>query len=205
MTFITYAELGLTPPAETPGSSPEIPGSPSKSPGNPEGGLLHEAHEFMKLWEGFETKVYPDPATNGEPYTVGCGLTYKPDGSKFRLGDVYAADQLNQWAETILARDFIPKHKNWDAFTKGQKMALISFGWNNGAGFVGDYENFASINKMLDSNDWGGAKRIFGLYCKADGKPMLGLQRRRYSEYLLSTGFSVESAYDLASQLMGVV
>lgn len=189
--FVTRADLGL----------PPLLSAPVAPPPASQGDLLHDAHEFMIMWEGFRTAVYPDPGTGGAPWTVGAGLTYKPDDSKFKPGEVYAVDQLTKWAETILARDFIPEHKNWDKFTKGQKMALISFGWNNGAGFVGDYDKFASINRIMDDNDWNDARRVFGLYSKAGGKLMLGLQRRRYSEYLLSTGVSIQEAYRLGQAL----
>ena len=37
-------------------------------------------------YEGFNEKAYPDPNTNKEPYTIGYGTQYYPDGAPVKAG-----------------------------------------------------------------------------------------------------------------------
>ena len=44
------------------------------------------AVELIRKYEGYSEKAYPDPATGEEPYTLGFGTQFYPDGSPVRQG-----------------------------------------------------------------------------------------------------------------------
>ena len=41
---------------------------------------------IIQTFEGFNEKAYPDPDTGGEPYTIGYGTQFYPDGSAVKQG-----------------------------------------------------------------------------------------------------------------------
>lgn len=152
----------------------------------------------MAQYEGFRNDVYPDPVSKGEPYTVGTGITYKPNGERFRLGETYPTEQLHEWEYQIVSRDFLPPLKrlqHWENFSDGQKIALISFAWNLGADAIGNNNGFATITKMVQSPDWPNSEKVFRLYNKSGGRYVLGLDRRRYGESLVSQGVDIKEAF----------
>lgn len=77
-----------------------------------------------------------------------------------------------------------------------QKSALLSYAWNMGTGFIGDRNNFATINRALDSKNWEAVRNAFMLYVKGGGRFMLGLKRRRHSEAELWKGQPANIAYE---------
>lgn len=44
------------------------------------------AINLIRKYEGFNEKAYADPATGAEPYTIGFGTQYYPDGSPVKKG-----------------------------------------------------------------------------------------------------------------------
>jgi lysozyme len=47
---------------------------------------LSRAINLIRKYEGFNEKAYPDPITGAEPYTIGYGTQFYPDGSAVRRG-----------------------------------------------------------------------------------------------------------------------
>lgn len=69
---------------------------------------LQEGIELIKYWEGLELTAYPDPATNGKPYTIGYGCTRHNDGTPIQPGESITQQQAEQMLMQQLEQDFLP-------------------------------------------------------------------------------------------------
>jgi lysozyme len=177
-----------------------LPDSEGNRPSDPPREItqLTEGIELIKRWEGLELNAYPDPATNGEPYTIGYGCTRHNDGTPIQRGETITTEQATSMLIHQIEQDFLPSLQripHWSEMMPYQKGALLSYAWNMGAGFVGDRENFATINRALDAKDWDAIPKAFMLYVKGGGRVMLGLKRRRHSEAALWQGQTASAAY----------
>lgn len=129
--------------------------------------------------EGNVLTAYPDPATGGEPWTIGVGHTSAAGLPKVVKGMRITAAESDE----ILSRDLktfeagvrsavkVPLNQN--AFD-----ALVSLAFNIG---VGAFSKSTLVRK-LNSGDRLGAADQFLVWNKAAGKPMQGLSARRASE-----------------------
>lgn len=151
------------------------------------------AIQLAKSSEGLQIVAYPDPATGGEPWTVGYGSTLgvKP-------GDVITLDQ----AEARLDRDLsnaaaIVNKAVKVPLTQGQFDALCDFVFNVGPGKKGVKDGFVVLKngnpstmlRKLNAGDYAGASAEFPKWTKAAGKVMPGLIARRQKEQkLFDTG-----------------
>ena len=190
--FIQLPDLG--------GSPPPVDHSPPPNPID----QLGEGIELIKRWEGLELEAYPDPATRGEPYTIGYGCTRHNDGTPVQLGERVTQAEAELMLVHQIEQDFLPSLEtipHWSEMQPAQQGALLSYAWNMGAGFVGDYDNFATINRALSSRDWEAVPEAFMLYVKGGGRVMLGLKRRRYSEAMLWQGKDAATAYEMGISL----
>jgi GH24 family phage-related lysozyme (muramidase) len=123
--------------------------------------------------------AYPDPATGGDPWTIGWGTT-GPDVKKGlvwtqkQCDDRFAAD-LGAFAGKVQAA------LGTTATTQHQFDAMVSFAYNVGMG------NFSSstLLKKHKADDHAGAAAEFAKWDKAAGKVMAGLTRRRAAEAAL--------------------
>lgn len=130
-------------------------------------------------FEGFSAKAYPDPATGGEPWTIGYGHTSKAGPPLVRKGMVISKDE----ARAILARDVTSFEIAVMSLlqrpaSQNQFDAMVSFCFNAGPG------NFAksSVLRHFNAGSAVAAARSFALWNKAAGKVMAGLKRRRAAE-----------------------
>lgn len=128
----------------------------------------------IKAHEGLRLQAYPDPASGGEPWTIGWGHT-----GGVKRGDIITIEQ----AEKLLAEDIAEAQAGIRALVKvpltdGQLWALTSFVFNLGAGAL----RKSTLLKRLNAGDYAGAAGQFGLWINAAGKPMPGLVRRRAEE-----------------------
>lgn len=136
---------------------------------------------LLKEYEGFRSKAYPDPATGGEPWTIGYGFTYL-NGIKVKKGDTITRGE----ADAMLVMELMSYERQVkDACeiepNENQLAAMVCFAWNVGiAGF-----KKSSVLKAHNRGDWQSAARAFGLWNKAAGKVMAGLTRRRAAESAL--------------------
>lgn len=151
------------------------------------------AIDLIKVWEGSRLEAYPDPATGGEPWTIGYGHTSMAGPPK-----VYKGLKITpQEAADILVADLVQYEM---AVTKGLKRnptdnqfgAMVSLCYNIGPG------NFAksSVLKKFNAGDTTGAADAFRLWNKAAGKVMKGLVNRRESERALFLRPSLTEEYD---------
>lgn len=133
------------------------------------------ALSLVKKVEGCKLTAYPDPATGGDPWTIGYGAT----GPDIHEGTVWTQEQadndlserLREIGREIDDRVFVP-------LTPQQKAALASFIYNIG---IGAFEK-STLLRRLNDGDYAGAAQQFARWDKAAGKVMAGLIRRRKLE-----------------------
>ena len=201
--FITPSDLGLPVTNKSMVPSPNTEKGPA--PQLSEVDMLQEGLELIKRWEGLELEAYPDPATNGLPITIGYGCTRYDDGSLIQMGDRITQHEANSMLKDQVQKDFLPalqKIPYWNEMSPRQKGALLSYAWNMGVGFIGDTDNFATINRALTNKDWAAVPEAFMLYVKGGGRVMLGLKRRRHSEGILWQGQSPNNAHSAGVALI---
>ena len=136
--------------------------------------------DLIKSFEGLVLKAYVDPATGGEPITIGYGTTIYPNGVKVKLGDIiteddaveYLTHDVNKFAANVYKLLKVPVNDN-------QAGALTSFAYNAG---VGNLKSSTLLKKVNISPDDVTIKNEFMKWNKAAGKVMKGLTRRREAE-----------------------
>lgn len=142
---------------------------------------------LIKPFEGYAKRLpngdccaYPDPATGGDPWTIGYGST----GRDIRQYTVWTKEQ---------AEDALQKHVKY--FTSGlvklspsllqatprRFAAVISWAYNCG---LGNYR-ISTFKKRIDASNWEGAAIECVKWNKAAGRVLPGLTRRRQAEALM--------------------
>jgi len=130
---------------------------------------------LIKEMEGLRLDAYPDPATGGDPWTIGYGHT----GPDVRQGLMITAET----AEELLRLDCA---KFEDCVTDAVEVelaqhqfdALVSFAFNLGCGAL----MASTLLKLLNAGNFAAAEAQFTRWNRAAGKVMGGLTRRRLAE-----------------------
>jgi len=134
-------------------------------------------YDLIKEFEGCKLEAYPDPATHGEPITIGVGHT-----GGVKLGDVITQEQADEYLVSDVSHAANAVNQMVDeSMTQGQFDALCSFAFNLG---IGNLKN-STLLKKLNSGDIQGAADQFLVWNKAAGHVMAGLTRRREAERTL--------------------
>lgn len=125
-------------------------------------------------FEGMKLEAYPDPATGGEPWTIGVGHT-----GGVKPGDTCTEEQALEW----LREDCIEAENCIDAWvetdlSQNQRDALISWIFNLGCG---NFRN-STLLRLLNAGNYDAAAQQFKRWNKAAGKEMPGLVARREME-----------------------
>ena len=130
---------------------------------------------LLKQFEGLEFCAYPDPATNGDPWTIGYGHT----GPEVKVGMVITEDD----AEALLKADLerfeqcVEESLEREA-TQHQFDAMVCLAYNIGCkAFTG-----STMLRLFNEGNTVAAQQQFGRWNKAAGKVMAGLTRRRNAE-----------------------
>lgn len=139
-------------------------------------GLAH-----IKASEGLRLKAYPDPASGGDPWTIGYGST---TGAK--PGMVITEAQAEEMLRRDVARFEAAVNKLAPKTTQGQFDAMVSFSFNVGEGNLAK----STLLKKHNAGDYAGAANEFGNWTLAAGKRMPGLVTRRAGEAKLYRGLS---------------
>lgn len=131
---------------------------------------------LIKSFEGLRLDAYPDPATGGEPVTIGYGHT-----GGVKLGTTISETVAEQFLRADLARFEAAVTRLAPKTTQNQFDALVSFAFNLGEG------NLASsgLLKKHNAGDYAGARAEYGKWVYANGSKMTGLVRRRAAEAAL--------------------
>ena len=135
-------------------------------------------YDLIRRFEGCRLTAYPDPATGGEPITVGFGHTGPEVKSGMTISqaiaDAYLVKDVTHAADALERAVTVP-------LTQGQIDSLTSFIFNCGIG------NFlkSTLLKKLNAGDSLGASLELLKWSKAAGKEMPGLVKRRAAEQSL--------------------
>lgn len=141
------------------------------------------ALQLIAEFEGFVDHAYPDPASGGEPWTIGYGFT-SIDGRPVQPGDTLSraeADAQLLSGVNACARHLANRVPYWSAMANDQRCALISFAWNLGEDFYGG-AGFDTISRRLREKDWAAVPEALLLYCDPGSSVQAGLLRRRQAE-----------------------
>ena len=153
----------------------EVPAAPAPSNRlRKSAGAMALAVSLIGGFEGLRQTAYPDPATQGEPWTICYGHTaHVSPGDKASLAQcksLLLAD-LDKEAAGIDKCIHVP-------LTDPRYVAVLSLAHNIGVSGVCR----SSIVKDLNKGDTAAACEAFLLYDKAAGITMPGLTRRREAE-----------------------
>ena len=134
-------------------------------------------YDLIKNFEGCELEAYPDPATGGEPITIGYGHT-----GGVKLGEVITQEQADEYLISDVKRfaDAVNQMVTVP-ITQSEFDALCSFAFNLG---IGNLRNSTLLRK-LNSGNKDSAANQFLVWNMAGGRVMAGLTRRREAERTL--------------------
>lgn len=135
---------------------------------------------LIKEFEGLRLKAYPDPATNGDPWTIGVGHT----GPNVRPGLVITEAQADDFLRKDVGRFEKAVNRLAPITTQDQFDALVSLAFNVGEGNLAS----STLLRMHNAGNYDGASNQFARWNKAAGKVMTGLTRRRAAEAKLYRG-----------------
>ena len=136
--------------------------------------------------EGNKLKAYPDPATGGEPFTIGVGHTSAAGPPKVTKGMTITAAE----SDAILTRDLATFERAVEKavkvpVTQAQFDAMVSLAFNIGGSAFAK----STLVKKLNAGDVTGAANAFLSWNKARVKgvlrPVQGLTSRRQRERAL--------------------
>lgn len=148
-----------------------------------------QAIDIITEFEGLKLKAYPDPATGGDPWTIGYGST----GLHVMPGLVITkAEALDMLREDIghAARKLqgVVNPDVLASLSDNQYAALLSFTFNLGA------KPSWTIWKAVNARQFDAVPAQIMRFNKAAGKVMKGLTRRRAAECVL---WNADEADDL--------
>ena len=138
-------------------------------------GLAH-----IKASEGLELKAYPDPASGGDPWTVGYGHT----GPDVKPGLAITDAKATALLRTDVERFEAAVRKLAPVTTQGQFDAMVSFAFNAGEGALAK----STLLKLHNAGNYSAAANEFGKWVNAAGKKMPGLITRRAGEAAIYRG-----------------
>mgnify|MGYP002141976076 FL=1 len=140
----------------------------------------------IKAHEGLRLEAYPDPASGGDPWTIGHGHT-----QGVRQGQTISAAQAEDflredlyWVEQCI-RDTVRVPLNQEQYD-----ALCSLIFNIGGGAFGR----STLLQRLNDGDYKAAAAEFMRWDMAAGKRMPGLTKRREAEMALFTAGPADQA-----------
>lgn len=136
---------------------------------------LDHALKLIKKWEGCRLTAYPDPATGGDPWTIGWGSTGKGIGPgvqwTLEQADGRLSRDVGQFMGSVERMLRVKPEPN-------ELGAMTSLAYNIGLG------NFRSstLLRKYNAGDKKGAAAEFLRWNRAAGKVMRGLTNRRADE-----------------------
>ena len=135
--------------------------------------------ELIKEFEGFSSVAY---LCSAKKATIGYGNTFWEDGTPVKIGDQISKER----AETLLKHvvDNFSVAVEVDIkieVTQNQFDAMVSLAYNIG---LGAFKN-STLLRQLNRGNFVGASQEFLRWDKSNGKPLLGLTRRREREKIL--------------------
>ena len=133
--------------------------------------------DLIKQFEGCKLKAYKCPAGLN---TIGFGLTFYPDGTKVKEGDVITQQQAEDYFNAVVD-DFA---KQVDVLVKSNVTAnnfsaIVSFAYNVG---IGNLKKSTLLKKVNANPKDATIPAEFRKWVRANGEVLKGLVRRRDAE-----------------------
>ena len=140
------------------------------------------AVNLIRKYEGFNEKAYPDPHTGVEPYTIGFGTQFYPDGSPVKKGQCCSKEKALEYLFheiSVIESQLLKLNLGLD---NCMRQALVSFihsiGWES---FL-----YSKVIDCLETEDFGGVTDELGRWIfDQDHKVVGGLLDRRREEMTL--------------------
>lgn len=129
---------------------------------------------LIRQFEGCVLHSYPDPATNGAPWTAGIGHT----GPDVKPNMTITQAQADAWFQSDLAKIAAEVEAMAGECTDNQFAALCAFAFNVGP----DNLKGSTLLKFHLQKKYGMAELQFCHWNRAAGKILPGLTRRRAAE-----------------------
>lgn len=145
------------------------------------------AIELIRKYEGYNEKAYPDPCTGAEPYTIGYGTQFYPDGSPVRRGQLCTKEKALEYLfheVEIINTQLTKLNLGIDSH---MRQALISFihsiGWEP---FL-----YSAIIDCIENEDFFAVPGEIGSWIFDENYQVIGnlLDRRREESRLFLTNF----------------
>jgi len=135
-----------------------------------------QAAKLVQTFEGCKLIAYPDPASGGDPWTIGWGST----GPDIRRGLSWSQGQCDARLKVDLSAfsDKISVLIGNAPTSQHQFDALVSFAYNLGAGNL----KTSTLLTLHRAGKFDDAANEFVKWDKAAGKEMKGLKIRRLTE-----------------------
>lgn len=182
MDFDFFAALRQMKAAPASPPTPSPPSPPASLQVGPAGiALIKRFESCARRRPDGQFQAYPDPATHGDPWTIGWGAT----GPGIARGTVWSQAECDVRLEHDLARcaGEVARALGPCPTSPAQFDALVSFHYNTGA--IGK----AMLTRLHKAGRFAEAAAQFGKWVNAGGRPLPGLVRRRAAETALySTG-----------------
>ena len=131
--------------------------------------------DLVVQYEGLRLESYKCPAG---VWTIGIGTT-KIKGAPVRRGQKCTKEQAYEYFRDHLEEEVYPCLESLNVeLNQNQFDALCSFIYNVGVGAF----NSSTLKRFLQKGDYVATSMQFRLWCKAGGKVLKGLVKRRRSE-----------------------
>ena len=152
--------------------------------------------QVLHFFEGCELEAYPDPATGGDPWTIGWGNT----GPGIKLGISITQDEADAMFTQRLAKEFEPGVAVVLRLpvTQGQFDGAVCLAYNIGLGAF----RASTLVRKFNAGDTDGASDQFLRWNKAAGQIMRGLRRRRAAERALFGGMTGDQSIAIGKAVM---
>lgn len=137
--------------------------------------FLDAGFALLKEFEGCALVAYPDPATGDEPWTIGYGCT---DGVTPHMAITQEEAEQRLIKRVLEFCALVDQAVSRD-LTDSQFTAAVCFAYN-----VKRWQS-TPLFAFLKTGETERAESHWTLYCKANGKEMPGLKRRREAELSL--------------------
>jgi lysozyme len=134
---------------------------------------------LIREFEGLRLEAYPDPASGGEPWTLGFGHT-----KGVKRGDTCTPEQAEAWLREDAAEAEAQVLSTTQLLNRNQLDAVVSFVFNLG---ITKFRKSTMLQK-ISAGDFVGAAAEFKRWNLGGGKAMPGLVRRRAAEAALFAG-----------------
>ena len=140
---------------------------------------LSRAINIIRKYEGFNERAYPDPHTGAEPYTIGFGTQFYPDGSPVKKGQCCSQEKALEYLFheiNVIEAQLLKLNIGLDDYMRQALLSFIhSIGWES---FL-----YSCIIDCLEVEDFSGVTEEIGNWIyDQDHKVIGGLLDRRREE-----------------------